>query len=113
MKGQKQQVLVKVRFCLFNKNEDLPWDFENKELFNTSQPSINYTSVEYKIDSPQDDVLKDLGHAEFWPCLDMVTKAISSQIARKMAISAQAAIGLRHFTTWRAYMYMIITKYIN
>ena len=58
-----------------------------------------------------DYVLKDLGHAEFWPCLDRVKKAISSQIARKLAISAQAAIGLRRVMTWRAYMYIIITKY--
>ena len=40
-----------------------------------------------------------------------VKKAISSQIANKMAISAQAAIGLRRVMTWRTYMYIIITKY--
>jgi len=28
-----------------------------------------------------------------------------------MAISAQAAIGLRRVMTWRTYMYIIITKY--
>ena len=56
-------------------------------------------------------VLNDHAHAEFWPCLDRGEKAISSQIARKMAISAQAAIGLRRDMTWRTYMYIIITKY--
>ena len=56
-------------------------------------------------------VLHDHAHAEFWPCLDRGEKAISSQIARKWAISAQAAIGLRHVMTWRTYMYIIIIKY--
>ena len=44
------------------------------------------------------DVLNDRGDAEFWPCLDKNKKAISSQFARKRAISqiisVQAAIGL-------------------
>ena len=40
-----------------------------------------------------------------------VKKAISSQIAKQMAISAQVAIGLRLVMTWRTYMYIIITTY--
>ena len=55
--------------------------------------------------------LHDHGNAEFWPCLDRVNKAISSQIAKIMSISAQAAIGLRHVMTWCAYTYIIITKH--
>ena len=38
-------------------------------------------------------------------------KAISLQIARKMAISVQAVIGLHYVMMWHMYMYIIITKY--